>query len=268
MIVIGGLGSITRLGPRRGPLHLPDRGAARVRAVPDGPLLAPADRPDDRAAAGDPGPQRVRDVPDQAAPLDRRVRPARPGRPRRSRRGASSSSPSVTMRFGGLVRRQRARARDRAGPALRPDRPERRRQDDRLQRDHRRLHADLRRDRVRGRRDRGRALRPDHAPRHRADVPEHPPLRRDVGARQRQGRVRLPAGDDADDRGPAHARATGRRRRGSTARAASCSRSSSSTTSPTSAPRTCPTAASAASRSRARWRPRRASCCSTSRPPA
>ena len=35
MIVIGGLGSITRLGPRRGPLHRPDRGAARVRAVPD-----------------------------------------------------------------------------------------------------------------------------------------------------------------------------------------------------------------------------------------
>ena len=79
--------------------------------------------------------------------------------------------------------------------------------------------------------DRGRAVRPDHAPRHRAHVPEHPALLGDVGARQRQGRLRLPAGDDADDGGAPHPARTARRKRGSTRRAASCSRSSSSTTS-------------------------------------
>ena len=42
------------------------------------------------------------DVPDQAAPLDRRRRPARRGTAR-DRRCPSSSSSRVTMRFGGLV---------------------------------------------------------------------------------------------------------------------------------------------------------------------
>ncbi len=106
----------------------------------------------------------------------------------------------VTMRFGGLVAVNALDLDDRAIAALRPDRPQRRRQDDGLQRHHRRLHADLRRHRLRGDVDRRPALRADHAPRDRAHFPEHPALLRDVGAREREGRLRLPSGDDPDER--------------------------------------------------------------------
>src|SRR4030095_6260481 len=70
-----------------------------VRPVPDGALLAAAHRHHDRAAAGDPGPPRVRDVPDAAEAAARRV----------ARLAGECVVMSilklerVTMRFGGLV---------------------------------------------------------------------------------------------------------------------------------------------------------------------
>ena len=152
MIVIGGLGSIT--GSVLGAVLFIalTEGLRRVRAVPDGALLAAADRHHDRAAAGDPRPPRVRDVPDAAAPADRRG--ARHDRENCRAACRSSSSPRVTMRFGGLVAVNELDLTIAAGPALRPDRAQRRRQDHRLQRHHRRLHADRGRHPLRGRLDR------------------------------------------------------------------------------------------------------------------
>ena len=75
--------------------------------------------------------------------------------------------------------------RRRGGADLGPDRPERRRQDDGVQRDHAPLHAG--RGRARARR---RVAAPDPCLPHRragdrADVPEHQPVQVDVGARER-----------------------------------------------------------------------------------
>ena len=74
----------------------------------------------------------------RAPPLER---PLRDDRSRLSR-WRSSSSRSVTMRFGGLIAVNELELAIEAGAALRPDRPERRGQDDGLQRHHRRLQAD------------------------------------------------------------------------------------------------------------------------------
>ena len=104
MIVIGGLGSIS--GSVLGAVLFIGltEGLRRVRPVPDDPVLAAADRDHDRAAAGNPGPQGVRDLPDAAPTLDR-------GGPRHDRGELRSRVvpmsilrlSRVTMRFGGLV---------------------------------------------------------------------------------------------------------------------------------------------------------------------
>ena len=112
MIVIGGTGVDQRLDSRRGPLHHAHGGAAPVRPVPDGPLLAPADPAHDHPAAGDPRAPRVRDVPDapQAAARDGPGHRGGGGLTwprhvvgRRSRAGATLQLSKVTMRFGGLI---------------------------------------------------------------------------------------------------------------------------------------------------------------------
>ena len=267
MVVLGGLGSITRVGARRGALHRPDRGAAGVRPVPDGHLLAPPHRHHDRAAAGDPGPSRVRYASSRGGGASRRAG-ARRRQLRRAKPWRCSSCHDVTMRFGGLVAVNEPRPGRRARAALRPDRPQRRGQDDGLQRHHRRLHADVRAgsastaSRSRGsgcgritRRGIARtfqnirlfgeltvlenvkvAFHCRQAADLAAAVLRTPTHHRRRGARG-PGEPRAP--EDLRPRRPARTR----RRE------------------------TCPTAASGGSRSRARWRRPRGSCCSTSRRP-
>ena len=106
-------------------------------------------------------------------------------------------------------------------------RPERRRQDDVLQHDHRVLRPDRRGDQLRRPADHHRSrmdkVRSKKHPRsdgdgHRAHVPEHPPVRCDVRARQRSRRPERAPGQPLVGLGPAHAedapRGAGRDRRG------------------------------------------------------
>ena len=95
---------------------------------------------------------------------------------------------NVTRRFGGIVALDGVSFDVLDGPDRRPDRPERRRQDDGLQRDHAALHAERGRGRVR-RRDLLKT--PVHgivAPRDRAHLPERRALQDDDRARQRARR--------------------------------------------------------------------------------
>ena len=105
-------------------------------------------------------------------------------------RATTSSRPSaIRKEFGGLVAVQRRRLHDPARLDRQPDRPERRRQDDVLQHAHRRLQADRRR------RSSSTATTSRGMPPHEitqlgigADVPEHPALPPDDGARERARR--------------------------------------------------------------------------------
>ena len=129
----------------------------------------------------------------------------------------------------GAVRR---RHHDRARPDLRPDRPQRRRQDHLLQRHHRPLHARLRQ--LRARRQ---ALQAERGARgrqgrHRAHLPEHPPVRRDDGARERDGRPPRAHPLGPDRRGVPHRRASRPRKRRSPRARRSCSTTSASAGSP------------------------------------
>ena len=101
-------------------------------------------------------------------------------------------------------------------------------------------------------------------PRHRAHVPEHPPVRQPVGARERDDRpprahARRRVGRDLPQRRP---RATRNRR--STSARTSCSTTSAWPSARTASPSTWPTATSGGSRSRARSPPSPSSSRSTS----
>jgi branched-chain amino acid transport system ATP-binding protein len=94
----------------------------------------------------------------------------------------------VSKRFGGLQALSDVGITHRARPGLRPDRPQRRRQDHLLQRAHRPVHARQRH--LRARRQALQAHRRARSGqgRHRPHLPEHPPLRRHDGAGERDGR--------------------------------------------------------------------------------
>ena len=101
-----------------------------------------------------------------------------------------------------------------------------------------------------------------------ADVPEHPPVRADERDRERARRHALPPARRASSARSCGPRRVKREEAASRATAReSCSSRRACRGATTSAPATCRTATSAASRSRARWRPSRSCCCSTSRPP-
>ena len=95
----------------------------------------------------------------------------------------------VSKRFGGLQALSRRRHHHRTRPGLRPDRPQRRRQDHLLQRDHRPVHARQRQ--LRAGRQAVLAVGGARSGqgRHRAHLPEHPPVRRNDGAGERDGRA-------------------------------------------------------------------------------
>ena len=118
-----------------------------------------------------------------------------PGAARAGARVTLDGAPLDPERHAPLRRHRRDRrrvARRRAGPDRRPDRPERCRQDDALQRDHAALPARLGRARVRRQEPAAHAARPDRAPRHRPHVPERRALPLDDGARQRARRLAHP----------------------------------------------------------------------------
>ena len=179
----------------------------------------------------------------------------------------------LTKRFGGFYALNELQMEVAHGAHPCADRAERRRQDDPLQPGHRRARRRRRAHHVRGRAGRRRAAVAPHAQGHRAHVPEHPPVPAADRARNRDGRRALPllSVDVAGvARRPCCSVRSARRRR-----SAACATNalellefSGSPTSATPRPPTCLTATSAGSRSRARWRPSRGCCCSTSRRPA
>ena len=148
-------------------------------------------------------------------------------------------------------------------------RAERRREDDVLQHADRALQAVARRCHLRRQEGDVEAARPDHRAGGRADVPEHPPVRDDVGGRERAGRpARAPEGERLRF-DPPHAAGAARGEGGARegARAARLRRRREA------APRrrvelSEPTATSAGWRSPARSPRTRSCCCSTSRPRA
>ena len=138
----------------------------------------------------------------------------------------------VVKRFGGIHAVDGATLRRRRGLDHRADRPERRRQDDALQRDHRLLPARRRRGQLRRRRDPRRS--PPHAIArrgHGAHVPDHEGAGGDAGDRQHDARRARPARRAASQRGLPPARVPRARARGRASRRWSCSRRSASTAS-------------------------------------
>ena len=140
-----------------------------------------------------PSPEHGKSPRRQPPPTQRQARREQPASSRCRRSDAMAETvlnvAGVSKRFGGLQALSRRRHHHRARPGLRPDRPERRRQDHLLQRHHRPVHARQRQLRA-GRQ----ALPADRGARggqgrHRAHLPEHPPVRRNDRARERDGRA-------------------------------------------------------------------------------
>ena len=172
-----------------------------------------------------------------------------------------------TKRFGGSRRRARHRLRDPAWRHRQPDRPQRRRQDDVLQHDHRPVRPDRGQDRLRRQGHHRQEAARGGPRRHRPHVPEHPAVRQHDRRGERARRAAPPAQgplvrrDLENPRHPQRGRAGARARRDPPRprRAPASARTPSAAT--------CPTATSGVSRSRVPWRPTRSCCCSTSRPP-
>ena len=174
----------------------------------------------------------------------------------------------ITVRFGGLIAVNDVTFTIPLGGDRQPDRAERCRQDDVLQRAHRPVQARRRSGDARRPRHHRTAAAQDRGAGHGPDVPEHPPLRPDDGRGERHGRHALApeVRDRAHD--PADAAAAPRGARGARhgARAARLRRHRQ--VRPTSTRATSPTATSAGSRSPGRSRCSPRCCCSTSRRPA
>ena len=167
----------------------------------------------------------------------------------------------------GPGRGQRRRSRHPSALDRRPDRPERGREDDVLQRGHGTPDAGPGRDRLRRPEHRGPPPQRHRRARHRPDVPVDPALPEHDRPRQHPGRRALPAlGLGGRRRLPAAASASRRSSAPGPGRGSS-SRSSASGARTRSWRRISPTATSAGSRSPARSPPSPSSCCSTSRPP-
>ena len=150
---------------------------------------------------------------------------------------------------------RRRLARRRVGPDRRADRPERRRQDHALQRDHPALQARHRHGALRRQEPAAHAAAPGRAARDRAHVPERRAVPLDDRARQRARRRAHPNAPVSQRRGP-RPRARGTRLRRDRRRRRTAGR------------RDCRSGRSSASSWRARSSPSRSCCCSTSRPAA
>ena len=185
---------------------------------------------------------------------------------RRASRGPRDGEPDRGQgRLEVLRRHPRAvalRPRGPRGRDQRADRPQRLRQDDAVQRDHRLRAHPAGRGSLRRRRDHQRAARPRVQARDRTHVPAHaavhPPVRAGEHARRHPAQGEL-AARGAAPRGVGRARSAARW---------SCWSSSGSRGSPTSRRATCPTASASCSSSPRCWSPTRRSCCSTSPPAA
>ena len=129
----------------------------------------------------------------------------------RSRRRTEGAASRARPRSAPLRRHRRARRRlprGRRGLDRRPDRPERRRQDDGLQRDHAPLPARFRRHRLRRPLAAARAAEPRDPPRHRPHLPEPravPDAHR-ARERPRRRRTRRPACSGSASSGARHSR--------------------------------------------------------------
>ena len=165
----------------------------------------------------------------------------------------------VVKRFGGLaalsdVSMSVARRRD-----LRADRPERRGQDDFLQRDHRRVSAPMQgASRFEAMHIGGLEAPHDRRARHRAHVPEHPSLRQHDRARERDGRAPPAQPRGRHRRRFAEAAERGRKNTRSRSVPTRCSTIAASSVMRTSLHAISLTATSAGSKSRARLLPSRA----------
>ena len=165
----------------------------------------------------------------------------------------------------------RARPGGRRGRDRQRDRPERRREDVRVQRDHRAVRADRRRCPLRRQVARRAQAPPGHPVGRRADLPEPAPVPQHDRVRERDRRDLRPNQGHADraDLPPAPGPARGAR--GAAPRPRRSWRSSVSAwpaTAGTSRPTACPTPTGGAWRSHAPWPRGRACCCSTSPRPA
>ena len=174
---------------------------------------------------------------------------------------------NVTMRFGGLAA-VKALTMNVPRRALRADRPERRRQDDGVQRAHGRVLPHRRRDSVRRRAPRRQEALRDHEAGRGADVSEHPPLCRHDRARERDDGAPPAEPPGAGRRRPRHGPAPPGRGRDAPPGDGTAEDFRPRSSGGRSGDRACRTAASAGWRLRARWRPSRSCCCSTSPPPA
>ncbi len=174
----------------------------------------------------------------------------------------------VNKRFGGLQALSDVGLRNQGGPDLRPDRPERRRQDHVLQRDHGPVHAGFRR--IQARR------RELHADRrvsggeggHCAHVPEHPSVRWHDRAGKRDGRPPRAHEARPDRRGvPDAVRASRKSARSRNARS-NCWNTSALRSTRTTRRAICRTATSVVWKSPAHWQRIRSCSRSTNRLPA
>ena len=193
------------------------------------------------------------------------------GRPRRRRPHRRSCAPSTWSRSSAASSRSNDVSFEIPTALDRLDhRAQRRRQDDVLQHAHRPLQADPRADPRSTTRHHPQAARRDHRAGGRAHVPEHPPVRRDERARERDGRPPLAHAGRAVRLDPAAAvgAARGARRSASTARELLAYVGLQPEHLRPARRPTSPTATSAGWRSPARSPPSRSCCCSTSRPPA
>ena len=149
--------------------------------------------------------------------------------PRRRPRGAARGPTDVVKRFGGIRAVDGASFDVARGLDHGADRPQRRRQDDPLQRDHRLLpRRRAARSRFDGDDDPRRAALRDRAARHGAHLPDHQGAGGDAGDRQHDARRARPAGRAPAQRCLPPRRPRGARGARSASRRWSCSRSSTS----------------------------------------
>ena len=175
---------------------------------------------------------------------------------RRHRWRRRCASSSVTKEFGGLVAVNDVSLDVPAAVDRLAHRAQRRRQDDAVQHAHRALQADRRADPARRPRHQPPAPGPDHRPRRRPHVSEHPPVRRDERAGERDDRPPRADARRAGGLDRAHAAASAARSGRPRSARASCSPTSGCAPgSSTSSPPSSPTAISGASRSPGRWPP-------------
>ena len=201
----------------------------------------------------------------------------RPGAVRAQRDDAGTTRAGTVSPACGSRRQRRVRRHHRvewrvlrhaSGPDPRPDRAERRRQDHAVQLPEPALPAERRRHSDGRREHPDPPAAPDRRNRHRPHLPERRVVSQSFGARQRSGRHPFPHQQRHHQRLAADWAGSAAARPNSTSASTRSSAISTSTTSPMSRFPACRSAPRSASSWRARWRPIRRSCCSTSPPAA